>query len=175
MFSYIRQHLGSHEKLIYFGKPHWAIYMASVVYLLIALLLLLFGGRFLPTDFITLLGWPFNQVAAIIFLLCALLKALASFLYYLGTEFAISNKRVLIKQGLLRRVTHEVLLHRIESVSLQQGIIARLLHYGRLHVLGTGGSFASFPYIAQPQAFRQALQQAITSARRQQSDHAEAD
>ena len=56
------------------------------------------------------------------------------------SEFAITNKRVIVKQGLISRQTLELNLQRVESVSVDQSILGRILGYGTITIIGTGGN-----------------------------------
>jgi len=74
-------------------------------------------------------------------------------------EFAITNKRVIIKTGLIRRSTIELNLSKIESVNVDQGILGRILGYGSLQIVGTGGTKEIFHNINKPLTFRKKFQE----------------
>lgn len=74
-------------------------------------------------------------------------------------EFAITNKRVIIKIGLISRRTLEMNLSKIESVNVSQSILARILGYGSIVVIGTGGTREVFHDIAAPLIFRRKFQE----------------
>jgi uncharacterized membrane protein YdbT with pleckstrin-like domain len=74
-------------------------------------------------------------------------------------EFAITNKRVIIKTGLISRRTLEMNLSKIESVNVNQSILGRILGYGTITVIGTGGTRESFPKIQKPLEFRKKFQE----------------
>jgi uncharacterized membrane protein YdbT with pleckstrin-like domain len=59
-------------------------------------------------------------------------------------EFAITNKRVIIKTGLISRKTFEMNHSKIESVNVDQGIVGRILGYGTVRIVGSGGSKEEF-------------------------------
>jgi uncharacterized membrane protein YdbT with pleckstrin-like domain len=75
------------------------------------------------------------------------------------SEFAITSKRIVIKVGLISRHTVEMNLSKIESVNVDQGIMGRILGYGTITVIGTGGTRESFQNIANPVEFRRQFQQ----------------
>lgn len=75
------------------------------------------------------------------------------------SEYAITNKRVIIKVGLISRRTLEMNLSKIESVNVNQSILARLLGYGSIVVIGTGGTRETFHNIAEPLMFRRKFQE----------------
>jgi uncharacterized membrane protein YdbT with pleckstrin-like domain len=75
------------------------------------------------------------------------------------SEFAITNKRIIIKVGLIRRKTVELNIPKVESVNVDQGILGRILGYGSISLVGTGGSRETFFNISKPLEFRKAFQQ----------------
>ncbi len=74
------------------------------------------------------------------------------------SEFAITNKRLIIKTGLISRHTLEMSLSKVESINVDQGIIGRMLNYGSITVIGTGGTRELFQNIAHPMEFRRQFQ-----------------
>ena len=74
-------------------------------------------------------------------------------------EFAVTNKRVIVKTGLISRRTLEMNLSKIESVNVDQSIMGRILGYGTITIIGTGGTRESFPKIAEPLLFRKKFQE----------------
>ena len=76
------------------------------------------------------------------------------------TDFAVTNRRVILKRGWLNRRTQELAVESVEGVSLDQSIIARIFGYGRVIVTGTGDAVVVFPPMANPVAFRRAIEAA---------------
>jgi hypothetical protein len=74
------------------------------------------------------------------------------------SELVITDRRVLIKVGFIRRQTFEMFISKIESVAVAQGMIGRFFNYGTVEIRGTGGSSESFATIAAPLQFRDAIQ-----------------
>lgn len=54
------------------------------------------------------------------------------------TERALTNKRLIIKRGLISRKTEEISCNRIEEVNLSQTVIQRILGSGDILVRGVG-------------------------------------
>lgn len=75
------------------------------------------------------------------------------------SEFAITNKRIVIKVGLISRHTLEMNLSKVESVAVDQGICGRIFRYGSITIIGTGGTKELFAHIANPVEFRRQFQQ----------------
>lgn len=78
---------------------------------------------------------------------------------YVTSEFAVTNKRVIMKIGWISRQVLELNLHKIESVNVDQSLLGRLLGYGTITIIGTGGTRETFDRIAHPLAFRKAFQE----------------
>jgi uncharacterized membrane protein YdbT with pleckstrin-like domain len=74
-------------------------------------------------------------------------------------EFVVTNKRVIIKTGIISRKTLEMNLNKIESVNVDQSIMGRLLGYGDVTIIGTGGTRESFPDIGNAVEFRKRFQE----------------
>jgi uncharacterized membrane protein YdbT with pleckstrin-like domain len=77
---------------------------------------------------------------------------------FLTSEFVITNKRIIMKVGLISRRTMEINISKVESVNVDQGVLGRVLGYGTISIVGTGGSRSTFTKIANPLAFRKAFQ-----------------
>ncbi len=84
---------------------------------------------------------------------------MAPFIRSATSEFAITSKRLIIKVGLISRRTLEMNLNKIESVNVDQSILGRILGYGTIIVIGTGGTREPFSGIADPMGFRKKFQE----------------
>jgi uncharacterized membrane protein YdbT with pleckstrin-like domain len=92
--------------------------------------------------------------------LVGLLLLLAAYIRMMTSEFAVTNKRIIIKTGWISRKTLEMNLAQIENIGVDQGILGRILGYGTIKVSGTGGVAQPFPGITNPLEFRKSLQAA---------------
>lgn len=75
------------------------------------------------------------------------------------SEYAITNMRVIMKVGLISRRTIEMNVQKVESVNVNQSIFGRILGYGDISVVGTGGSRETFEKIADPIRFKRTFQE----------------
>jgi uncharacterized membrane protein YdbT with pleckstrin-like domain len=146
MASYTRQTLLTNEKLLYFTRPHWVIFLLPVV--------------------LILLGWslPSHHVFSLsgLILLIGIVRLIYAVIFYYTAEYSITNKRVLIKTGWIRRASLEIYLNRVESIKVNQSILGRFLNYGAIRVIGIGGSSDEFSYVPNPIQFRHNVQAAIS-------------
>jgi uncharacterized membrane protein YdbT with pleckstrin-like domain len=91
-------------------------------------------------------------------LIIGLVLILAAWIRSITTEIAVTNKRVIIKTGWITRRTLEMNLAKIENIGVDQGLIGRILGYGSITVVGTGGTRELFQSISDPFSFRKAVQ-----------------
>jgi hypothetical protein len=76
------------------------------------------------------------------------------------TEVAVTTQRLVLKEGILSRNVDEMSVDRIESVHVIQSIIGRRLNFGTVMVRGMGIGEIVLPPLANPIAFRNALEKA---------------
>jgi uncharacterized membrane protein YdbT with pleckstrin-like domain len=100
-------------------------------------------------------GW------AVFLVLVALVFGSSPILNYVFSDFAVTNKRILLKHGFFRTRSFELILQKVESIGVDQGIGGRIFGYGGIVVIGTGGSREIFNDISEPIAFRRAVQEQI--------------
>jgi len=76
------------------------------------------------------------------------------------TEIAVTTHRFVEKTGFFTLRTNEISLQNIEGVKLEQSFMGRILGYGHLRIEGTGVDAVIVPDIANPIAFRAAIESA---------------
>jgi uncharacterized membrane protein YdbT with pleckstrin-like domain len=79
------------------------------------------------------------------------------------SEYAVTNKRIIIKVGLISRRTVEMNVQKIESILVNQSVFGRILGYGDISVVGTGGTRETFSDISNPTEFRKKFQEVQNS------------
>ena len=147
---YVRRVLQPGETIVYSTKLHWIIYWRAILLLIVCVMLA--GAAWYMADNKNLslaLG-----IAAVIFALLGLSSALRIFIRRWTTELAVTDRRVIYKEGLIARRTLEMNRSRVESVDVYQTILGRILGYGTITLRGTGGSLEPMHTIDDPLAFR---------------------
>lgn len=76
-------------------------------------------------------------------------------------EFVVTDRRIVIKKGILSIYTLEMNLERVETVNVHQNILGRVLGYGHITIIGTGGTRESFNDIRRPLEFRRSFMDLI--------------
>lgn len=77
-----------------------------------------------------------------------------------GSIYAVTNKRVIIKTGVISRRTLELLLAKCEGIQVVQSITGRIFGYGSI-VVTTGGATNCYYYVANPFRFKRAINEQI--------------
>lgn len=159
--SYIDDNLLADEGVIYRGKPHWIIFVRSVAWLCIALAILIIGSITGLGSEAFFTGFEVYKLIALVVLLAAVISGLSNYFAYKTSEFAITNRRVIIKIGVASQFSLDILLERIESITVFQSLLGRIWNYGTLVINGTGGSRDYLHNISAPAHFRNLVQQQI--------------
>ncbi len=153
--SSVDKQLMSGEVVVRRAHLHAIVYLPA---LLVALLAAFVAAWLVPK------GGDVRQAGEILaglLALYALFLAGGGFIKRSSARFAVTNKRVLIRFGLVRRRSSEILLGQIEGITVQQGFWGRICNYGSVRIEGTGGDGEPFPKIAAPAAFRLAVQEQV--------------
>lgn len=138
--TYIQQTLSADETLLATGKmSKWALfhlYCAAAI----------FG--------VTIICLPISGLLLLI-----------AYLTIKSNEMGVTDKRVIRKSGIIMRDTSEILLSKVESVSVKQGFIGRMLGYGDVVISGSGGNDAVMKGVDDPLKFRARINEAAEEAR----------
>ncbi len=149
--GYVDSQLLPGEKVVYRSRLHWQIFLLPG---LVAGLLLL-GSIATFVYGIT--------VAGLFFLIMAGFLILIPFIKRANSEFAVTNKRIIVKLGFFTTRTLELLHPKVETISVYQGLMGKMLGYGDIVVTGSGGTREEFKAVASPLELRRAVQAASTS------------
>ena len=152
--GYVDENLISGEEVRYRARLHWtalAHWHALAIFLVAAGIALIVLGVMRDLIGATISGGVLLAVAIIVLVSANVLRSSA--------EFAITNKRVIVKTGIVQRRTTELFLAKIETVGVDQGLIGRMLDFGTIRISGTGGTTEPFHRIARPLEFRRQVQE----------------
>ena len=176
--SYIQDNLMPNEKILFSARVHPAVYLPSIVSLLATIVFFIYSSNVAAQGVAAGSSPESNAGTAIMvfgisgfLLFYSIMLALKALLIKTTTEFAVSNRRVIAKTGFIRRHTLEMLLSKIESVAVNQNILGRLLNFGTVTVIGTGGTRESFRSIAEPIAVRKKINQIIEDYQQAYEQH----
>jgi len=161
--SYVESNLVPGEVLIYETRLHWIVMLwhmtlGCLLLGLPGLLLLYYALTHAGIDTKTLHVMEGGGVALLV---CGGVAILMGMLRRNATEMAVTNRRVVVKTGLASRKTIELLLDKVESIEVSETALGRMLGYGTIVLIGTGGTPEPFHQVAHPLEFRSQVQQQI--------------
>jgi uncharacterized membrane protein YdbT with pleckstrin-like domain len=128
--GYVQSVLLPGEQVAYHAQLHWAAYWRTLVLSLFGALLLLAGD-------------PGSAMTALVLFVLAAFVTIDPW----TTEIAITNHRVILKRGFIRRGTIEININKVASVVVRQSILGRILNFGTVIVRWTSGSASPLAYV----------------------------
>ena len=181
--GYVEQSLSSGEQVVLKARLHWGMFIGPIFGLLIGIgLVIVAVTPALSSVFTSVENSPASEAvresllrdraAALLvcnclawaLLLGQLLQLISRITTFFTTEFGVTNKRVIGKSGMLRRRSLEVMLSKVESISVSEPILGRILNYGTLVVRGSGGTHQPFPFIANAMELRKQINNLMPAA-----------
>jgi membrane protein YdbS with pleckstrin-like domain len=153
LFKYITpETLLEGEKIIFVPKPHWLVIIKPLrVFLVLLILSLLQRALFGRGSFLYYIP-GFSSLSGIIpaATFITVIYSILVILDYKNSEYCITDKRIIVKRGILRRVSIDISMGMIETIIFHQGLIGRIFKYGTVAVTGIGASLSGFSYIYDP-------------------------
>lgn len=150
MSSYVDSVLAEGERIVYRAAiSHWKFflsYLAGSLFLASALGAYIAGSR---------AGASLDMVA--IALVIGLVLMFSAIIQRQTTELVLTDRRIIMKRGLVSRDTVEMNLNKVESLHVNQGLMGRILGYGDVTVVGTGASLEPLRGISSPLELRKKL------------------
>ena len=142
------------EDVLYQGRPSWrallTFYAAGLVLAVVVFVVLV----------------PLLDVGAVGVLVAIVIAAgtiLIGWLRRVSTRYLITDQRLRITTGIVRRDVQETRLARVQNVNYQQGVLDRMLGVGHVDfdTAGTDASDFQFTYVNGPEKVVRAVDQAI--------------
>jgi uncharacterized membrane protein YdbT with pleckstrin-like domain len=128
--SYIEESLSAGERVEGLFKLHWFSRLPMVGWIILGI----------PTFGLT---W---------------LIAIYEFLRLKYFEQGVTNKRVILKRGIISRKTEEMKLASIETVEIDQGILGRIFGFGTVKITGRGISDIVFRGLDDPMSVKRQIE-----------------
>lgn len=151
--KFIRANLIPGEVVLHFGSLHWFIFVPGAVLTIVGTAMSFGGDEFSMSAFI---GSIVSTVGTT--------KLIQAGIAKYSTELAVTTKRVIVKKGLIRRETVELIHSKVESFRVEQSLLGRLFGYGSVRVQGSGRGVTPVLGIANPLEFRRRALEAADRA-----------
>jgi uncharacterized membrane protein YdbT with pleckstrin-like domain len=138
---YLQHSLQPGETVKYIAKLHFFLFAQPFV--------LLLSGCVLYSAVITRYG-------GLLMLFFGVVSLLQRLLVKLGSLYAVTDKRLILKTGIIRRQVTELVLNKCEGLRVNQSIAGRIFNFGTIHIT-TGGIINHYTFVAKPLDFRKAI------------------
>lgn len=150
--SYIEKNLLADERIMFRTRKHFILFFPTVLLVLVTLC----AAYFMYYN--TLLNKLFWVP-----LLIAFIYSSCTWLEYMTSEFAVTDKRVMMREGFFHRHANETRLKAISQVNIDQNLIGQLLDYGTVSI-NAFGAFDAYTLIAHPYQFQKAVNEQLDKA-----------
>jgi uncharacterized membrane protein YdbT with pleckstrin-like domain len=165
--GYIEDNLVRGEEIIFTTRLHWWVIMGHGIQGFLVVILLGICGMpstisasTADSDF----AGTYAAVLACISGILALAAAFFGYLAFISSEFGLTNRRLMIKTGVLRRRTLELNLRQVEGFQADEPILGRILGFQNVTVTGSGGTKQKFGAVANGTQFRKRVIEYSTEA-----------
>jgi uncharacterized membrane protein YdbT with pleckstrin-like domain len=148
--SYLAQILEPGETVRCQSRPSWTIYAPTIG-------LAACGLAALIVSVVDAGAAYFAGPVAIVLAAATLAAFVPAWVRRWTTEIAVTDRRVILKRGLVRRRTVEMNMQKVESVDVDQTALGRLFNYGDVTIRGAGGAFEKLRRIDAPLKLRTAV------------------
>lgn len=142
MVNYIKNNLSKDEQILLSSKFTLRFYIRFVIIFLFFELILFVKDR--------------NVALKVFFIF--LCFALYTYLNTKFIEMAITNKRIILKKGIISTLTEEIRIEKCESVKLDKGIFGVFFDYGSIIFSGTGNSKIEWKGVSNPEGLRKQIE-----------------
>lgn len=146
--SYVLKSLLAGESINYRAQLHWWIFILPI-------LILFLGLWFVFADLD-----PFFSYLGAVLIFLSILGIINRIIKVKTCDFVVTNKRVILKTGFIRRRVSELQLNKAEAIIFDESILGRMFGFGTI-IVTTGGVTNTYPYIASPLLFRKAINEEI--------------
>ena len=125
-----RKSLGADERVVIHTRTHAKVLILPAVALVLLSLATGFGAALLPET-----AQPVSQlVVALVGLVLVTWWAVLPFLRWWTTTYTVTDRRLIMRSGILTRVGKDMPLVRINDVSYQRSLLDRMLGCGTLYI-----------------------------------------
>lgn len=159
MASYIEQTLMPGEHVCIDTRPHKILFAWPIAIVILGILIDLFGGIIPGLKIVIIHHISTADLLSALIVLFGLVQIFKAMIQFRTSEYIVTNKRVVMKTGLMSVNVMEILLTRMEAVHVSQSFWARFYDYGSLVIVGVGGTRDYFTYVPSPFKFRQYIQE----------------
>lgn len=150
--SYIDRNLLPGESILFRTKKHPIIFTVPVLLLIFCAYV---HGYMMSNPILHLVWWAPWAVTAVFWGYVGL--------NYYTSEFAVTNKRIMMREGFFTRHTNEMRVGAISQVNVDQNLIGQMMNFGMVSI-NAFGAFDNYSTINRPVLFQRYVNQQIDLA-----------
>lgn len=147
--SYIDKNMLADEKILFRTKKSLVIFTYPIIWTIFSIFATFYMPQF---DFLEKLIWAPWLVAFIAWFY--------TWLEYATSDFVVTNKRVMMKEGFFVRHTTELRLTAVAQVQVDQSLLGQMFDYGVVSI-NAFGAYDAFSVIARPFQFQKAVNEQL--------------
>jgi len=168
--------VNNQEKVIYQAKPHWFFLTRFITIVFIGLFIvfvgiIMTGSSGFDGQTTTGTGLAFCGTCSFcsggIITAIGILMTLIGFLKYRNASYIVTNQRIIIKGGISTKYNDETMIHQIETIRVRSDSTGRLLGFGDLEFIGSGGSKTTLVMVTNPHQIQKHISNILSQKRQQ--------
>ncbi len=134
--AYPQKLLADGETIEFETKPHWRGLLVPATVLIATVFGMSLIYFWIDTSWFggTAMRWVVLGAGVVVLLLWALVP----FLRWLTTEYVFTDRRVIVRQGIISRSGRDMPLSKVNDVAFEVSPLGRVLNYGALNVQSAG-------------------------------------
>ncbi len=148
--GYVESILEPGERVVFRTTLSWTLYAPAIGLAIVAAAVAILGAGIPGLA-------PYGLLVAAAIVIAAAISAFHAWFRRWTTEVAVTDRRVVLKRGFIRRHTLEMNMQKVESVDVDQTQLGRLFDYGTVTIRGTGSTFESLRMIDSPLKLRSTI------------------
>jgi uncharacterized membrane protein YdbT with pleckstrin-like domain len=171
MGKFINEKLAQNEYVVGETVVHWSIFVSPIFVILFGLIFSLVAG-----DLVVFILKSFNpdffgdktqtvvlyaKKAGALIIVIGVLSTAWAWLKRATSEFAVTNKRIFVKTGVISRFSFNINLGKVESLQIEQSVVERIIGSGKMAIIGSGSTPQIFKNINSPFDFQMAVNEAL--------------
>lgn len=123
------------EEIVLEFHPHWSTLVGMIFWAVVTVIVAGVAIFFIPAGSAQTLV---RLIIAVVGVLVILVVGLVPFLRWVTTSYTLTNRRFVMRQGILSRSHRDIPLTRVNDVSFQQNLVQRMMGTGAL-IVESGG------------------------------------
>jgi len=145
--GYVERNLTNGEEIIYRANISWGVFFRPIILII----------------FMIWLSSKIHKYLVCIIVVISLILLFRILLEILTREFALTSRRIMAKKGIIMTHTMEILLSKVESITVTQPLDGRIFNFGTVTIVGSGGSREIFHSIASPYELQKQVNQQLST------------